>query len=249
VPGRFGFYRTVLGWDGPLIKEIVIMCITSVQVLSSHQLADLHTRFLVLLPKIETHGRIYFRYLRPHRREEALQEMRALAWLWFLRLAQRGKDAGDYLSTFNDFLVRAVSSGRRVIGTEKAKDAMCVRTQKRRGFKVERLPKEFRASHESLYSTVHGQQEHDAFEERLSDNSITPIPDQAAFRIDWPAWMQTQTERDRRIIDDLMAGERTFDVSQKYGLSPGRISQLRRRLHDDWEEFCAVPERKREAVA
>jgi hypothetical protein len=163
--------------------EIVIMCTTPVHVLSSHQLADLHIRFLALLPKIETHGRIYFRYLRPHRKEEALQEMRSLAWLWFRRLAQRGKDGGDYLSTFNDFLVRAVSSGRRIMGYEKAKDAMCVRTQKRRGFKVERLPKEFRASHESLYSTVHGQQEHDAFEERLSDNSITPIPDQAAFRI------------------------------------------------------------------
>jgi Mor family transcriptional regulator len=178
-----------------------------------------------------------------------LQEMRSLAWMWFLRLAQRGKDAGDYLSTFNDFLVRAVSSGRRIMGTEKAKDAMCVRTLKRRGFKVESLPNDFRASHKSIYSTVHGQQEHDTFEERLSDNSITPIPDQAAFRIDWPAWMQTQTERDRRIIDDLMAGERTFEVSRKYGLSPGRISQLRRRLHDDWEEFCAVPEGEQEAVA
>ena len=174
--------------------------------------------------------------------------MRALAWLWFRRLAQRGKDAGDYLSTFNDFLVRSVSSGRRIMGYEKAKDAMCVRTQKRRGFKVERLPKEFRASHESLYSTVHGQQEHDAFEERLSDNSITPIPDQAAFRIDWPAWMQTQTERDRRIIDDLMAGERTFEVSRKYGLSAARISQLRRQLHDDWEVFCAAPDNETVAV-
>jgi len=129
VPGRFGFNRTVLGWDGPFIKEIVTMCITSVQVLSSHQLADLHTRFLVLLPKIETHARIYFRYLRPHRKEEALQEMRALAWLWFRQLAQRGKDAGDYLSMFNDFLVRAVSSGRRIMGYEKAKDAMCVSGQ------------------------------------------------------------------------------------------------------------------------
>jgi hypothetical protein len=79
VPERFGFYRTVLGWDGPFIKEIVTMCTTSVHVLSASQLADLHTRFLVLLPKIETHGRIYFRYLRPHRKEEVLQEMRALA--------------------------------------------------------------------------------------------------------------------------------------------------------------------------
>jgi hypothetical protein len=44
-------------------------------------------------------------------------------------------------------------------------------------------------------------------------------------------------------LEDIAAGERTLDVSQKYGLSQGRISQLRRRLHDDWEEFCAVPHR------
>jgi hypothetical protein len=225
------------------------MCTKSIQLLSSHRLTELHSRFLTLLPKIETHGRIYFRQLRPHRKEETLQEMRALAWFWFRRLAQRGKDAGQYLSAFNDFLVRAISSGRRIMGYEKAKDAMCVRTQKRHGFKVERLPKEIRAPHESRYSMVHGQREHDAFAERLSDNTITPIPDQAAFRIDWPAWLQTQTERNRRIIGDLMAGDRTIEVSQKYGLSAGRISQLRRQLHDDWQAFCAASEGEHAVVA
>ena len=218
------------------------MCAPTIRPLSSDQLADLHTRFLVLLPSIETHGRVYFRHLKPHRKEEALQDMLALAWVRFLRLAQRGKDVLEFLATFNEFLVRAVGNGRRVLGIEKAKDAMCVRTQKRRGFKVESLPQATRASHESLYSAVHGQKEHDAFEERLCDNTLTPVPDQAAFRIDWSAWRQTQTERDSRIIDDLMVGERTLDVSRKHGLSAARISQLRRRLYDDWQEFCAVPE-------
>jgi hypothetical protein len=224
------------------------MCAPTIRPLSSAQLADLHTRFLVLLPTIETHGRIYFRHLKPNRKEEALQEMLALAWARFLRLAQRGKDALEFLATFNDFLVRAVSNGRRLMGTEKAKDAMCVRTQKRRGFKVEPLPAATRASYDSLYSTVHGQREHDAFEERLCDNTLTPVPDQAAFRIDWSAWRQTQTERDCRIIDDLMAGERTLDVSRKHGLSAARVSQLRRQLHDDWQEFCEVPEEEEVAA-
>ena len=224
------------------------MCVPIVQSLSSDQLADLHTRFLVLLPRIETHGRIYFRHLRSNQKDEVFQEMRALAWLWFVRLAQRGKDAGEFLATFNDFLVRAVSNGRRLLGNEKAKDAMCGQTQKRRGFRVEPLPMDLSASHESLYSTVHGQREHDAFEERLCDNTLTPVPDQAAFRIDWPEWIRTRSERDRRIIDDLMAGERTFDVSQKHGLSPARVSQLRRQLHDDWEEFCAAPDDEKVAA-
>ena len=224
------------------------MCAPAIHPLSSDQLADLHTRFLVLLPTIETHGRFFFRHLKPHRKEEAVQEMLALAWVRFLRLAQRGKDAHDFLATFNDFLARAVSNGRRLMGSEKAKDAMCARSQKRRGFKVEALPLATRASHKSLYSTVRGQKEHDAFEERLCDNTLTPVPDQAAFRIDWSAWRQTQSERDCRIIDDLMMGERSLDVSRKHGLSPARISQLRRQLRDDWHEFCMVPEEEEVAA-
>ena len=149
------------------------------------------------------------------------------------RVAQRDKDVAEFLKPFSEFLVRAINNGRRLLGYEKAKDAMTGMTQRRRGFRVESLLMEMQASHESLYSTVHGQREHDTFEERLCDNSTTPVPDQAAFRIDWPAWLQTRTDRDRRIIGDLMAGERTFDVSRKYGLSPGRISQLRRELRDD----------------
>jgi hypothetical protein len=43
------------------------------------------------------------------------------------------------------------------------------------------------------------------------------------------------------MIDDLMVGERTLAVADGYGLSPGRISQLRREFHDDWERFCAPP--------
>jgi hypothetical protein len=40
------------------------------------------------------------------------------------------------------------------------------------------------------------------------------------------------------VIDELMLGERTLDVSQRFGLCPGRISQLRREFCEDWERFC-----------
>jgi hypothetical protein len=38
-----------------------------------------------------------------------------------------------------------------------------------------------------------------------------------------------------------MLGERTGDVSRKYGLSASRVSQLRRNFHDDWQRFCGAP--------
>ena len=78
--------------------------------------------------------------------------------------------------------------------------------------------------------------------EALLDNTQTPIPDQVAFRQDFPAWRRTRTDRDRRIIDGLMVGERPLTVSRIHGISPGRISQLRRDFHDDWSRFCGEDE-------
>jgi hypothetical protein len=61
------------------------------------------------------------------------------------------------------------------------------------------------------------------------------------FRLDFPAWSATRTERDRRVLDDLMLGERTLDVAGKHGLSPGRVSQLRRQFLLDWRRFLSEP--------
>jgi hypothetical protein len=83
-----------------------------------------------------------------------------------------------------------------------------------------------------------GQEAQDVFEERLHDNTMTPPPDQAAFRIDFPAWRRTRSERDRRVIDELMAGGRTKDVSAKLGMSPGRVSQC---VATSWRTGTASP--------
>jgi hypothetical protein len=54
-------------------------------------LARLQAAFLALvLPKVLSHGRVYFRHLRAERREECIAEMVALAWKWHRRLAERG---------------------------------------------------------------------------------------------------------------------------------------------------------------
>ncbi len=36
-------------------------------------------------------------------------------------------------------------------------------------------------------------------------------------------------------------GERTLHLADKYGCSPGRISQKRRWFRDDWQRFTADP--------
>jgi hypothetical protein len=189
----------------------------------------LHTIFLALvLPKVLSHGRVYFRYVSAERKEECIAEMVALAWKWHLRLAQRGKDAAQYPTAIAKFAARAVRSGRRLAGTADAKDVLSPLAQRRKGFAVCKLPD---------CSTLDGSPLHEA----LHDNTKSPPDEQACFRIDFPAWRAGRTERDRRVLDDLMLGERTSDVAGKHGLSPGRVSQLRREFSTDWRRFISEP--------
>jgi hypothetical protein len=189
--------------------------------------AGLHARFLSILPRIATHGRVYFRHLRAADQEEAVQEMVALCWKWFLRLAARGKDATRFPSALASYAARAVRSGRRACGQERGRDALSPSAQRRHGFLVSGLPAASTLSDNPL-------------SEALADNTRTPPDEQCAFRLDFPAWRGSRAERDRRIIDELMAGERTLDVAGRHGLSPARVSQLRREFHDDWARFCGA---------
>jgi len=192
----------------------------------SPSLADLQARFLAILPRIQSHGLIYFRHLKcPHRREEAVAEMVAVAWKWCIRLIQKGKDPGRFPSAIASFAARAVSSGRRLCGQEKPKDVLSP---------VRSAPTQL-LGRRTARSLDLGRQ---PISEALIDNTQTPVPDQVSFRCDFPAWIKTRTHRDRRVIEELMTGERTLDVASKHGLSPARVSQLRRAFKLDWEQFC-----------
>ena len=199
---------------------------------------SLHDVFLALLPKIQTHASISFRHIRcPATRADKIAETIALGWKWFVRLHERGKNINEFVMHFVALVAKAVKSGRRIAGMAKAKDVMSERCQARHGFNVESLPTSPRASYEARYSKPHGQQDYDAFEERLADNAITPPPDAAAFRIDFPQWRSSRSERDRRLIDLLMLDTRTKDAARTFGVSPGRVSQKRLEFHEDWLRF------------
>ena|ERR1051326_2255893 len=210
---------------------------TSVERSCQATLAQLRASFLELVPRIEVHGRIFFRHLKCcHKRADAIAEMVALAWMWYIRLAHRGRNASEFAVTFCRFLGFAVKSGRKLCGQEKAKDVLSSLAQQRQQFFVERL---------SDFSTLQG----NPLSEALSDNTITPPPEAAAFRIDFPAWLATWSERDRQIIQDMAMRERTLDLSKKYEVCPARISQKREQYHDDWHRFCGEEPAHQERAA
>jgi hypothetical protein len=198
-------------------------------VLLSPTVVQLQNRFLDVLPRIETHARIYFRHLKcPHQREEAVAECLALAWWWFIRLVRRGKKPEDFITVLASFAARAVASGRRLCGHERAGEVLSPVPQRRLGFAVQRLH-------------LYGYSPHGLWEEAVYDNTQTPVLEQVVYRVDFPAWLHTRSKRDRRIIDRLLLGERTGAVAQAFDLSPGRIAQLRRQFHADWLRFGAAP--------
>ena len=63
------------------------------------------------------------------------------------------------------------------------------------------------------------------------------MADQAAFRIDFNDWLRKLSRRDRRIIARLARGERACAVAERFGLSQGRISQIRRAFAENWNRF------------
>ena len=131
------------------------------------RLVQLQTTFLThVLPRVEAHGRIFFRHVRcPHRKEELLAELRGLVWKWYVGLVRRGKDVLAFVSALATYAVRAINSGRRVCGHERAKDVLSPVAQRLHGFAVGKLPD---------FSTLDG----NPLEEALIDNTVSPVPEQ-----------------------------------------------------------------------
>jgi hypothetical protein len=187
--------------------------------------SELQARFLAVLPRIERHARIFFRWVRCwQQREDRVAETIGLAWKWFRRLAERGRDARQFVGVLARYAARAVATGRRLCGQECSRDVLSPSLQQRRGFSIHRLPD---------YSTLRSH----PVAEALQDNTRTEVPEQVAFRCDFPVWRASRTVRDQQIMDALLIGEQAQRVAARFGLSVGRISQKRREFAEDWARF------------
>jgi hypothetical protein len=126
---------------------------------------------------------------------------------------------------------QAVKAGRRLVGCVSSRDALSPVAQVRHGLSVVRLPDRDRAleSH-----PLPGE-----LSEALADNTRSAVPEQVAFRVDFPRWRVSLRRRDRRVLDALAGGERTEDAARRFKISPARVSQLRREFEEGWEEFQA----------
>ena len=182
-----------------------------------------HEKFLALLPAIVTHARIAFRALPPDARQEAVQEVVCNACCAVARLAELGKLDLAYATVLARYGVAQVRDGRKVGSKLNCKDAMSPYCQRLKGIVVERLD--------------HFDETEECWQEILiPDQTCTPA-ELAASRLDFPAWLDTLSRRDRKIALKLATGETTSNTARKFRLSEGRVSQLRRELAESWCEF------------
>ena len=179
--------------------------------------------FLTMLPRIETQLRRQFRGLGPEAAEEAVQEGVANCLQAFVSLHRKNRREDAYPSVLARFAAQQVGAGRKVGSSLNADEPLSEYAQRKRQFyevQVDRLSVEAGKSIEAA----------------IADRYVS-IPERVALRIDMPRWLQGLSRRMRQIAKDLAIGCTTTEVAAKYGVTAGRISQIRRELYRSWQEF------------
>ena len=180
-------------------------------------------QFLQMVPAITRYARLAFRNLQPQDREEATSEVVCSAFCAFRRLAGLGKQHLAFATPLASFAVAHFRAGRRVGSKLNSNDVASVVNQRQHGL--------------SLRSLQSGLSDEGVWIEILADNKLTPVPDQVAFRMDFPAWFRLQNRRDRALAKFLALGNSATEASRHFGVSEARVSQVRSKLRSSWQEF------------
>jgi DNA-directed RNA polymerase sigma subunit (sigma70/sigma32) len=68
------------------------------------------------------------------------------------------------------------------------------------------------------------------------DDSQNPA-EVAQVRLDYVAWLEVLTNRERAMLTAFLNGERTSELATQHGVSPARVSQIRSELIKHWLVF------------
>jgi hypothetical protein len=177
--------------------------------------------FLQLIPGIQRCAQTAFRNMGVEERDDATCEVVAHAFCAFRRLVELGKQDLAYATPLARFAVARLRSGRRIGAKLNSCDVYASASRCRQ-----------RVNLEGMESTCSGTT---SWLENLVDNTATPIADQAAFRIDFRAWLKGLQPRLRKLALYLALGYSTSEAAHRFRVSRARISQLRRELASSWQ--------------
>jgi len=185
-------------------------------------------QFLKFVPDIERYARWLLRDLRAEEREEAVCEVLAFAFCAFRCLARHGKRDLAYATPLARFGVARFRCGRRSYSKRIGRDVFSHVVQRRRGF--------------SLQSLHSADSRGNIWLEILADDTVTPVPAQVAFRLDFASWLRSLKCRDRKLVKLLAVGNTPGETAKRLRISRARVSQLRSQLQDGWRKFQGEPD-------
>jgi hypothetical protein len=180
-----------------------------------------------MLPSIQRYAKCAFRHLDPERRADAVEEVVANAAVAFVRLVELEKTDLAYPTVLARYGIAQVRDGRQVGARLRIGEVLSSYAQRKKGFLVQRLDRFDQDSGQWL--------------EAIVEDHRTPVPDQVAFRIDFPAWLDSLSKPKRRIAEALAVGHSTSQVARRLRRSAGRVSQVRHELYQSWRQFHDGP--------
>ena len=187
-----------------------------------------------MIPIIQEHARVSFLRKGPEEKEELAAECVANAFRAYARLVDLGKRHLIYPSVLARYAVMQAREGRRVGGKLNTYDVLSRYAQHRKRIVVERLDKFDPDANE--------------WQEAVIEDHATPVPEQVAFRVDFPVWLEGHPARKRHIAKALALGFTTGEAARRFQMSASRISQLRRQFEESWQNYQGEerwPPRKR----
>ena len=187
-----------------------------------------HEVFSKMAPAIAAHAKIAFRHLGPEARAEAVQNALCSACAAIARLAELNKLDLCYPTVLAKFAVSQTRDGRMLGRPLNCKDISSRYCRRLKGVILERLD--------------HYDREQDAWEEVLVEDRHCGPFDIVRTKLDFAAWLRSLPIKLRRIAKTLASGQRTGDVARRFGLSDGRISQIRSELLASWRLFVGEAE-------
>jgi hypothetical protein len=165
--------------------------------------------------------------------EEVHAEATAAAIQSHRRIRASGKDPSPFLGRLAVLAVSHVYSGRHVGGSQNSTDAMSDHARRRHGFRVLSLSNHYPSRDGRSVSTI---------ADHLRESTLrSPVYEAAAFRVDFPQFLTTLSQRDRAMALFLAVGNRAKAAASHFGLSAARISQLRHKWQRAWLRFQSDP--------
>jgi DNA-binding NarL/FixJ family response regulator len=194
---------------------------------SDQKTAFVHSQFLAMLPQIRRQAEVALRFCQSEAREEFVAEVIALAYRAWVRLVDQGREQIARPTPLAQYALRQVRAGRRLGCRQHVQELLSDYARQTHGFTVERIDRpEVRLG---------------GWRQILVEDHRAGPAETAAARLDVAAWLRTLSTRNRRIAKALALGNTTSAVAQKFGLSAGRVSQLRNWLWLHWQRFQSGP--------